>query len=48
LRAGSGAAIQGNMDRCSGAQPWIAASQALLALTNKANAIALPAARNTA
>jgi len=37
LRAGFGAAIQGDMDPCSGARPWIAASQALLAMTKRGN-----------
>jgi len=36
LRAGFGAAIQGGMDPCFGALPWIAASQALLAMTKGA------------
>jgi len=37
LRAGFGAAIQGNMDQCFGASPWIATSQALLAMTEGGN-----------
>jgi len=41
LRAGFGAAIQGRTDKGSGSQPWIATSQALLAMTKGANAIAL-------
>jgi len=43
LRAGFGAAIQDNMDRWFGAWPWIATSQALLAMMKKANAVALSA-----
>jgi len=41
LRAGFGMAIQGHADKGSGSRPWIAASQAFLAMTRKTNATAL-------
>ncbi len=37
LQAGFGAAIQGYMDPCFGALPWIATSQTLPAMTKRGN-----------
>ncbi len=47
LRGGFGAAIQGHRDPCFGLSPWVATSQALLAMTKKASAIALEACTMT-